>query len=375
MKAYITCIGCEQRELDTQRIIDYLRKNNVLLTPSPQQADYSLVITCAVDSSNEERSIGEIRKVTEQMQEGSKLIVGGCLPSISPEKLAPFNVYEIFSPRDLQSLDRIFNPNISILKIPSASRSIYDQEVKRRTDLSAREKFERAKNGYKVIIASGCLGVCSYCVIREATGRLESRPLEEVLSNIIQGINGGERTIMLMAGDTGSYGQDRGINFAQLLNKAVKLEGEFQIYVHDFGINWLIKDQEDYLFVFESSKKEGKIGGITFPIQSGSDQILRRMNRRYTREETLRTFLSLKPYSFDIGTHIMIGFPEETENNFEETLDLLQQVDFDFITCFAYSEHPRAKSASLKDKVDRDTIEKRIARISNAFGNKIKVMR
>src|SRR3989338_2197849 len=209
MKAYFSCVACEQRELDAQRVLDYLKKNDIFITNNPRTADYLFVITCGVDSTNEGRSILEIRRVAEQMKANSRLLIGGCLPSISPEKLTEFKIYHTFTPRTIRSLDEVLELSLPISDVALPNKSIYDiLSLKEEEDLSAREKFEQAKNGYKVIIANGCLGACSYCMIREATGSLESKPLDKIIDQIRHGIEKREPTIMLMAGDTGAYGQD-----------------------------------------------------------------------------------------------------------------------------------------------------------------------
>ncbi|MHA1687077.1 MAG: radical SAM protein [Candidatus Heimdallarchaeaceae archaeon] len=375
MKAYVSCVACEQRELDAQRVLDYLKKNNVVIVSNPRLADYSFVITCGVDSVNENKSIFEIRRVVDQMKEDSRLIVGGCLPSISPEKLSQLKIYHTFTPRTIESLDDVLKLGLLVSDINTPNRSIYDTDPKNEEkQFSARERFEQAKNGYKVVIADGCLGACSYCMIREATGRLKSKSLDEVIDQVKQGMKNKEATIMLMAGDTGAYGQDIGLNFVTLLRELVSLDGDSHLYLHDFGVNWLIKDLPSYLEVFELAEHKKRIGGMTIPIQSGSDYILSRMNRKYRRKDVIKALRCISHYSFDIGTHIMVGFPGETDADFDDTIDLLEQVNFNFITCFPYSEHPRAISSSLDNKVPTKVVEERIKMISRALESKVKVI-
>lgn len=376
MNAYVSCVGCEQRELDSQRVINYLQKNGINLLNSPRNADYVFVITCGVDSPNERRSIDKIKDVTEKMPDTSKLIVGGCLPSISPDVLEQFDIYHTFSPRSIESLDLVLGLDFKTGKISYPNKSVYDnQDLIDVEATTARDRFEKAKEGYKVRIAEGCLSKCTYCVIREATGSLRSESIDNIISQIVGGVKQEEKTIMLMAGDTGAYGQDIGTNFATLLGEIVKLKGDFQIYIHDFGVNWLINRLPSYLKVFEEAEMRDRIGGVTLPIQSGSNKVLQLMRRRYNREDTISTLKAIKKYSFDIGTHIMIGFPGEMKKDFDDTLNLLSEVDFDFITSFPYSENPRAMSASLPKKVFREIVEKRLEKITHLLGSKVKVIK
>lgn len=375
MKAYLSCVACEQRELDAQRVLDYLKKNDIVMVNNPKSADYLFVITCAVDSVNEDRSILEIERVSDQMREDSRLIIGGCLPSISPNKLSRFRPYHTFTPRTIESLDDALKLDLPVSDVNMPNKSIYDTNSTNEDEqFSARERFEKAKNGYKVVIADGCLGACSYCMIREATGMLKSKPLDEIVDQVKQGLKNREPTIMLMAGDTGAYGQDIGLDFVTLLREIISLDGDSRIYIHDFGVNWLIKDLQGYSEVFEQAEHKKRMSGMTIPIQSGSDYVLNRMNRKYRREDTIKALQCISRHSFDIGTHIMVGFPGETDANFEDTIDLLKQVNFDFVTCFPYSEHPHTNSASLDNKVLTKVVEERIRRISRLLKNKVKVI-
>ena len=147
------------------------------------------------------------------------------------------------------------------------------------------------------------------------------------------------------------------------------------MYIHDFGIKWLVRDLPEYLTVFDLSKKTQRFGGMTFPLQSGSDKILKAMHRGHNRTDAIRSLLAVRNYSFDIGTHIMIGFPRETNADFNDTLELLKEINFDFITCFSYSEHPKAQSADIHPKVSQRDVEKRIRKISELFWDRVKVLR
>ena len=127
--------------------------------------------------------------------------------------------------------------------------------------------------------------------------------------------------------------------------------------------------------VFEDAEIRERIGGVTLPIQSGSNNILRLMRRKYNREDAISALKAIKRYSFDIGTHIMVGFPSETDADFNDTIGLLNEINFDFVTCFPYSENPRAVSASLPNKVSEMVIEERLDRMAHLFGSKVKVIR
>ncbi len=377
MKAYVDCIGCEQRQLDAQRVLNYLKKNGIELVGSPSASNYAIVVTCAVDSSTERASLSRIKQISAELSNKGKLIVGGCLPSINPDELSQYNVYHIFSPRNMETLDSIFQSKSPMLTIPIPNRSVFDSHghTSYGNELTYREEYDLAKHGFKVVINQGCLGRCSYCAIRYATGKLASRPLEEIVKQVKEGILLGEETVMLMGGDTGAYGRDIGIRFPILLRELISLP-EYRLYIHDFGVDWLRRDFEKHFNVLEENEKNQRIRVINFPIQSGSDRILRLMRRPHKSAAVREALTTVKKrFHVGIGTHIMIGFPSETETDFRQTLRLLDDVNFDFITCFSYSEHELTYSAKIPYKIGSDTIERRLEDISKILGSKVKIIR
>src|SRR3989344_4231356 len=225
MKAYVDCVGCEQRQLDAQRVIDYLTINGLEVTPQPNNCDYAILITCAVDQSNEDESVRRLEDLGNKIPLSSKILVGGCLPSISPERLSK-KVVGTVAPRTMWRLDNLLEEVVktSIEDIPDPNMSIFD-EISLHNGFSSREEYEQAKNGYKLRIDHGCLMSCSYCSIRLATGFLKSENPDKLLDQFKRAVEGGERTIMLVGGDTGAYGYDLGIRFYGLLEKFLEIEG------------------------------------------------------------------------------------------------------------------------------------------------------
>ena len=377
MKVYVDCAGCEQRELDAQRIINYLDANGIDITDEPGQCDYAFIVTCAVVKSSEEESVSRSRDVYSRIGDSAKVIVGGCLPSISPGRLAEYGVHKTISPRELESIDSMFGDMISVpmSEISYPNRSVFDNHAETSPDMqNPRDEYEIAKNGFKLRIDSGCLGNCSYCMIRSATGKLYSEPMEDLLKQFSAAVSNGEKTVMLMGGDTGAYGIDIGTNFFALLDNILGVPGDYNIFIHDFNVNWLIRDLERYHKLLQSSKGS-KIRAANFPIQSGSNKVLELMRRPYRVEEAVSALKATRNSSLiKMGTHVMVGFPGESEKDFDATLDMLDDVDFDFITCFPYSEHEGADSARLPGKVDRTTIESRIGRIPSHIKERVKVI-
>lgn len=380
MKAHVDCHGCEQRELDAERVVHYLQANDIGLTDSPNEADAIIYVTCAVDTTNEQQSLAGLERLFSEKKTGASMIVGGCLPSISPDKIKQFEIAGTFSPRTMDTLDTILAGSISMpmLKIPEPNRTRFDNapEASLERTLSPREEYDRAKNGFKIKVNQGCLLDCAYCVIKAATARLASEPWEQIVWQFKAAVTKGEPTIMLMGGDSGAYGYDKGTRFHRLLLELISVSGNYELFVHDFNVNWLLRDFKGYQEVFDYNDEVHRLRIIDLPVQSGSDKILHAMKRPYHAQDVitgLQTIKSCHP-SIGIGTHIIIGFPGEGEEDFQQTLRLLGQVDFDFVTAFAYSEHPNASSAKLPGKVAYSTIVERAERMRGFLGDKVKIL-
>jgi len=376
MKVYVDCIGCEQRKLDAQRIITYLTTNGISLVNSPEICDYAILVTCAVDKPNESRSISKLEEISRRIPASGKLVVGGCLPSINPELMAKYDIYTTFSPRTLHALERAFGSQIKkgIESFSIPNRSTFDcKDSSTTSPKTLKEEFELAKKGYKIVIDHGCLLHCSYCSIKKATGKLKSEPMDAVISQFRRGTSLEEPTIMLVGGDTGAYGRDIGLRFYNLLESLVDDGKKSKIFIHDFNINWLIEDLKEYVKVFE--KSDGIIRAATFPIQSGSDRILKLMRRPYTQRETIQALTNIRESAakLGIGTHIIVGFPTETDSDFEATLKVLEETNLDFISCFPYSENKHTASARIREKIEPKTIQERLQKINKLFGEKVTI--
>jgi len=369
MKVYVDSVGCEQREIDAQRIINYLRATKMDIVNSPHSCDYAIVVTCGVDGARTNASVSRLEDVARQLPSVARLIIGGCLPSIDPEKIESYNVYATFSPRNLEKLDSIFGGKIADIPVPN--RSIFDDKTSTIEETSPRKEYDIAKNGFKIIIDDGCMLSCSYCAIKKATGRLRSASLNAVVSQFERGIAQREPTIILMGGDTGAYGRDIGLRFYSLLGELNEHPGDSRLFIHDFNVNWLIEDLEDYEEAFRSDLR---FRGMAFPVQSGSNRILNLMRRPYNHQDASQAIRRIKNCSpnLRVGTHVIVGFPTESEEDFQSTLNLLDEVNFDFISCFPYAESSNTKSAEIPGKISKEIRSERVDRILTKFGERVK---
>jgi len=376
MKVFVTCVGCEQRDLDAQQVIDFVSARGGVYVPSPELCDFAIVITCTVDKRLSAQSVLRIAETKERMPAGSKLLVGGCLPATYPELVRPFEPLSVFSPRSMDRLEVFLESDSQIMwgAVPHANRSVFDQSASavKESYGNARAAYDRAKRGFKVIIARGCLGSCSYCVIRIANGSLESVPAASVLRQIEAGIQEGEKTVMLMGGDTGAYGQDIGTNLPELLLAIVMTTTPHNtLYLHDLGPRWVIHFLDQLLSLFSIPEAQCRINTLCIPIQSGSDRILNSMRRGYTSAAIRDAIDKLRQASpqLVLGTHVITGFPGETNDDVKETIYLLSECKFDFVTCFPYCDHKQAPANRISNKVSADIVQERMSRIEMTVSN------
>ncbi len=361
-KCYVNFLGCEKRKLDTQRIWDYLKKNDYSFTPQVANADIIIFVTCAFCSKYEDWSITKMQKLYRQRRPGALFIICGCLTSIHPQRLKECFPDAILVPtRELEKLDDLLCPKISIEKIPDPNVTIFDKQNSGYDTLRekslAQQEYEKAKKGFKIRINWGCLGNCSFCVTRYAEKRLKSKSLDLILKEFQKGLSQGHESFFFTGGDTGAYGQDISLNIVSLMSEIfAPQEQKYKVHFHDFGVHWLHAYFQELLPLFKKNRE--KLGCFSLPVQSGSNRILKLMQRPYEIEPIQETLIALKEEvpEIQIGTHLIAGFPGETQEDFEKTLKLLTSIPWDFCNVFPYSDHPAAQSRLLPDPVSQETI-------------------
>lgn len=356
--------GCEQRMLDVEYFKQLAIINGDRVISDVTEADVVLYVSCCVSRYACETAM---REIISHCSKGMRVIVYGCLPGIEAEWLDSLGLAHY----TVQQIERLVTDMKWFFSVPYPVLSVQDNPNLSLADQSPRMQFEYAKLGKKLVICSGCLNQCTYCVIRFATGRLKSKHILEIVQEWRKNVKTGDH-VMLMGGDTGAYGMDIGTNLPQLLETLQAENIVADIFLHDLNIRWMRKTLEAFCYVIGS---QSLVRGMTLPIQSGSDKILASMKRHYTTDDIYICFDQLHKVAPDlmIGTHVIVGYPGETEACFDETVQLLENLPVDFISCFPYSEHKKADSNALQPKVSSQQICERIERLTAIFGNKLKV--
>lgn len=387
---FIHSIACERRELDAQKIFSYLDKNNYKKVDDPNDADYILLMSCGATKSISNIFFETLKKFKEY---NAELIVVGCIPETNKEELEKIFKGKTLSTKNLDKIDNIF-PKISVKfgdiedehsMWQNFNKRNYIGAVKR---INSKVKFSSkittffidnilmkilGKNfkkvfpfnslfteygNYYISISRGCIHKCTYCVIRKAVGSLESKPLDQCLKEFNLGLNEGFKIFVLEADDIGPYGVDIGSSLPELLEKITNIDGNYSLIISHTHPFWIIK----YADELEKIVKTKKVKSIFISIQSGNNRVLKLMGRPYPKEKLVKTILRLKNLSPDleIGTDLMVGFPTEKIEEFRETLELIEQVHFDFGVIFPFSCHEGTKASEIEPRIPSGEMKRRI---------------
>ena len=327
------------------------------------EADTVLYVSCCVSRFAWETAS---REIISYYSKGVSVVVYGCLPGIESEWLDSLGLAHY----TIQQRECLVTDMNWTLSVPYPILNVQDNPSLSLAGKPPRMQFDYAKLGKKIVICNGCLNQCTYCVIRFATGRLKSKPISYIVQEWRETVRQCDH-VMLMGGDTGAYGMDIGTDLSQLLEALQAESITADIFLHDLNIRWMRRILEAFCHVIGP---QSFIRGLTLPIQSGSDEILASMKRHYTAEDIHTCFRQIREVAPDLimGTHVIVGYPGETEVCFDETVKLLEQLPLDFISCFPYSEHAKADSAALQPKVSPQQIRERIDHLVAVFGSKLK---
>lgn len=377
MKTFYLCaLGCPRRGIDSQKIYNYLESNGYAFSEDYKNADLIVISTCAFVQERENQSVQAIEYYRGQRRDAAAMVVSGCLSKISPETIEKYDDIAFLSPRELDNFDDIIGAQTPFKDIPEPNK-IFSHPLFPDFSVQAGKKVKTKQNvrldlGYEkqdmftLRLALGCLGNCSYCAIKFAAGSLESKPIDEIIAEFKNGLDQGYRTFTLIAGDTGCYGIDIGTTVVELLTAIFEIPGPYRLILKEFNAQWLIKYQAGLEAILKDNAD--KIDYIIVPVQSASDKILQRMKRPYQIEKVKDCLRAMKKKVPDlrITTHIMAGFPGETESDFQQSLDFINEFTFPYVDIYGYENRPHTEASRLEDKVAQDVIDQRVKLLRKA---------
>jgi tRNA-2-methylthio-N6-dimethylallyladenosine synthase len=364
-KLFIHTYGCQMNQYDSERIAQVMGRGGYVQTDCIGDADLILLNTCSVREKSEQKVYSVLGRWKEFKQQRDDVIigVGGCVAQQEGERLL----------KKVPHLDLVFGTQ-NIHKLPDMVEQVrtlrqrpveiafyrdpgYMEDPDGRTQVQGAKAF--------VTIMQGCNKVCSFCIVPHVRGREVSRPSEKIITEIQALVRQGVKEVMLLGQNVNSYGKmsPGEISFAELLHRVDAIEGLERIRFTTSHPQDLSPELIDAFATLAKLCKH-----LHLPVQSGSDSVLARMRRGYTRREYLDRLQRLQARSFGVAlsTDIIVGFPGETEDEFGDTLELLRQVGYDEIYSFVYSPRPQTVSGKIFDDDIPNEIKKdRLARVQN----------
>lgn len=361
LKACVATFGCQMNFKDSEKLVGILNKIGYEETED-EHADLVLYNTCTVRENANLKIYGRLGYLSKLKKENKDMIIGLCGCMMQEEHVVEkikksykfvdliFGTHNIFKLAEL--LYERLSGQKSIIDIWQGTTEIVE-------DLPCERKYS-FKSGVNIMF--GCNNFCSYCIVPYVRGRERSRKPEDIINEIKQLVKEGVVEIMLLGQNVNSYGKtlDNPITFANLLQEIEKIDGLKRIRF----MTSHPKDLSDELIdVMAKSSKICK--QMHLPLQSGSDRILKIMNRHYDKQHYLEIVDKLRKAIPDIGisTDIIVGFPGETEEDFLETLDVVKKVQYDSAFTFIYSKRTGTPAAKMEEQVPQDTIKDRFDRL------------
>ncbi len=358
--------GCSSNTADGEVLAGCLKQAGYILSTSELEADLIIYNTCAVKGPTENRIINDIKRAPK----GKKIVVAGCLPKISYERLC----------REAH-FDAAVGPAVGKEIVDVVKRVLDGEKVVDLAALKEKPSLTLPKMRTNPVVSVvpinfGCLGSCAYCCVVQARGRLRSYGIKEVVERIQTDVASGAKEFWVTSQDTASYGRDIHTNLAELLCAIGSLVGDFRVRVGMMTPNLVTDIQERLIGAFENPKI---FKFLHLPIQSGDDAVLKGMRRFYTTEQfkgIVEAFRSEFP-DLTLATDVIVGYPGETEQAFQNTLQLLRDVEPDVTNVSKFFARPKTAAwdihEGLVDKEEtkrRSTVAAELAKQLSAKRNK-----
>ncbi len=366
IKFFLKTYGCQANEADSAAISIYLTGLNCKEVYSETEADLIIVNTCAIREKAEEKFfsyLGMLNKKIKVNKPYLKTIVIGCIATYKKDEIYKRfdNVNFVFGAKeDLNNLKVVLSD--FIVELESIKNIYHSENSKRDTGFLNLGGFKTAPKELKrslINIMTGCNNYCSYCIVPFTKGREKSFSAFQILQKIEQDIKAGAKEVTLLGQNVNSYKDpESGTGFFELLESVAKIEGEFWVRF----LSPHPKDMTKEVLQVMARYPEKLCAYVHHPLQSGSNKILQAMNRTYTVEQFLEQIDWMKTIlpEITITTDIIVAFPGETNQNFEQTMRVIEAVRFDGIFPFIYSARKYTKALSLKDNCSKDEKIKRI---------------
>ena len=362
LTVHITTFGCQMNAKDSEKLLGILEKIGYEETDDEKAADFLIMNTCTVRENANQKVYGHLGMYQSRKKKAPHRMIAicGCMMQ-EPDEVAKirssyrfvdivFGTHNIFKLAEL--LYQAFTKKEQVIDVWEGTDQIVE-------DLPAVRKYS-FKCGVNIMY--GCNNFCSYCIVPYVRGRERSREPEQIIREIRELVADGVVEVMLLGQNVNSYGKnlETPVTFAELLKQVEEIEGLKRIR---FMTSHPKDLSDDLIKVMKNSKKI--CSQLHLPVQSGSSRILKEMNRHYTKESYLALVDRIRTAMPDISltTDIIVGFPGETEEDFEETMDIVRRVRYDSAFTFIYSKRTGTPAAALTEQIPEDVVKERFDRL------------
>ena len=358
-KVFIKTHGCQMNEYDSAKMMDLLsEKEEFTATDTPEDADLLVLNTCSIREKAQERvfhQIGRWKKLKDK-NPNLKIAIGGCVASQEGKKLS----------QRAPAVDIVFGPQ-TLHRLPNLYKEASDTE-KKQLDISFPkiEKFDYLPQSSSdsvtafVSVAEGCNKYCSFCVVPHTRGHEVSRPVEDILVEIEALAFRGVREVNLLGQNVNNFkgtfeGEKKSLAF--LIEKVSKVNGIDRIR---YTTSHPFEFKDDLVDLYRDTPE--LVSHVHLPVQSGSDRILKLMRRRYSAASYLELISRIRENrpGISFSSDFIVGFPGETDKDFQDTLDIVEKVGFDESFSFIYSPRPNTPAAEMEDNVSKDIKKERL---------------
>lgn len=351
MKFAIHTFGCKVNIYESEYVINILQQNDYILEVFSSEADIYIINTCTVTNEADKKD-RKLINTTRKKYPDKILIVMGCFSQLNYQNIdADIIIGNKYKSKIPELIQEYLQKKEKIILVEDISKTNFE-------DMYINQFIEHTRAFVK--IQDGCNAFCSYCTIPYARGGLRSKNFDTVIKEVTDLVNNGYKEIILTGIHTGRYGIEQNTNLETLLRKLVKIKGIFRIRLSSIEINEITDGIIELIKTNPIMAKH-----LHIPLQSGSDEILKNMNRLYDIKYFQKRISYIKKEipNISITTDLIVGFPGETEELFQETIDTINKIKFTKIHTFPYSKRNGTKAANMPNQIDGTTKKCRVKEI------------
>ena len=345
MKTYLEVYGCTANKSDANLVKGQLLKDNHEIVEKIDDADVLIILTCTVIDTTQQRMLSRLKELKKT---GKKIIVAGCMASIQKEL-----AQEILP--DAQFLPPQYSHHIT--EVLKEKRIVFEEKNK--------TLFPKYHDSIfaPISISEGCNFSCSYCITSKARGKLRIFPIDEIKQDVCLALKQGCKEIQLTAQDTASYGLNTKTDLGELLTNVCTINGEYKIRVGMMNPFTLLKNIDSIIKGYNDPKI---YKFLHLPVQSGNNEILKMMNRKYTTDDFFNMVKQFREHypNLTLSTDIIVGFPTETDEQFQHTINLLEQIKPDVTNITRFSARPFTKAKSMKGRIKTEIVKNRSKKLT-----------